>query len=77
MINSENKPEGVGSNRREGEANGIVESEAERFVHVFTTLAAVEQILLDVVTDSEQCAASGVGSSIHPIRAGNAPCDGG
>ena len=43
--------------------------QTERFVDVFTTLAVVEEILLDIITDGEQRTASCVGDSVHSIGA--------
>ena len=51
------------------EADRVVESQAERLVRLLSALAAVEQILLDVVANSEQSAASGVGRGVHTVRA--------
>lgn len=37
-----------------GETNGIVEGETKRLVHLLTTLATVEEVLLNIVEDGEQ-----------------------
>lgn len=49
--------------------------QTERLVHVFAALAAVEEVLLDVVSDGEQVAASGVRGCVHTIGASNTPGD--
>ena len=42
------------------DADGVVEGETEGLVHLLTALAAVEEVLLDVVADGEERAAGGV-----------------
>ena len=53
-----------------------MEGQAERFVHLFTALAAVEQVRLNVIKNGEEHTARLVGRNIT-IGAGNALSDGG
>lgn len=53
-----------------------VDSQTERLVDVFTTLAVVEEVLLDIVTNGEQRAASCVGGCVHSVRTSDTPDDG-
>lgn len=48
-----------------------MESEAKRFVRILATFAAIEQVLLEVFTDSEQLAAGGVSCSVDTIGTSN------
>ena len=41
--------------------------QTERFVDVFTTLAVVEEVLLDIITNGEQRATGCVGDSVHSV----------
>ena len=59
------------------EADGVVEGEAERFVHLLTTLAAVEEGFLDILKDGEPGATGCVGGGVLAVWAGDAPCEGG
>ena len=52
-----------------GDTNGIVEGQTKGLVDLLAALAAVEQVLLDVVANGEQSAASGVGRGVHTVRA--------
>ena len=49
--------------------------QAQGFVGVVAALSSMEQILLNVVPNSEQVAASCVGDRVHAIRTCNAPGD--
>lgn len=51
--------------------DGIVEGEAEGLVRLFATLAAIEQVRLDVLEDGEEYAARLVGRDVT-VGAGNA-----
>lgn len=58
-----------GDGRRD--ADGVVEGQTEGLVDLLATLAAIEQVLLDVVADSEELAARRVGSGVHAVGAGD------
>ena len=45
---------------------------AERLVYFLAALATIEEVLLDIITDGEQRAASRVGCSVHPAGASDA-----
>ena len=53
-----------------------MESETKGLVHILSTLAAIEQVLLDIVTDSEQDTAGSIGCHVHPIGASDPPGEG-
>ncbi len=46
-----------------------MEGQTEGLVDLLATLAAIEQVLLDVVADSEELAARCVGSGVHAVGA--------
>ena len=58
--------------KRGRESNGVVERETEGFMGLVSALPAVEQVLLQVVADSKQAAARGVGCSVYAIGARSA-----
>ena len=53
-----------------------MEGQAERLVHLLTTLASIEELLLNEVANSEQRAASSIGSGVLAIRTSNAAREG-
>ena len=62
-----------GQSRRE--SDGIVEGETKRLMNLFTTFAAIEQIFLDVITNSKQTAAGSVVDSVA-VSASDTPDQG-
>lgn len=56
---------------RRADTDGIMKSETEGFVNVFTTLSIIEEILLKVVTEGEQRATSSVSSCVFAVRTGD------
>ena len=56
-------------------ANGVVERETQRFVSVFAALAAIEQVLLQILQDREENTTSRVASDVT-VGAGNTTCHG-
>ena len=64
-------PEGTCGLDGGGDTDGVVESETERLVHLFSALASVEQVCLDVIKDGEEHAARLMGSDVA-ISAGDA-----
>ncbi len=50
--------------------------QTERLVDVFTALAVVKEVLLDIITDGEQRAASCVGGCVHSVGTSDTPDDG-
>ena len=55
--------------------DGIVEGETKRLMNLFTTFAAIEQIFLDVITNSKQTAAGSVVDSVA-VSASDTPDQG-
>ena len=53
----------------ERETNGIVEGETKRFVNFFTTLAPVEEVLLEIVAKGEQSTTGCVTRGVDAVRA--------
>ena len=49
------------------ESDGVVEGQAQRLVDVLSALAAVEQVLLDVVADGEESAASCIRRGVDTV----------
>ena len=62
----QSSPEHALRRDQRGDTDGVVEGEAEGLVDVLATLAAVEQVLLDVVADGEKGAA---GCVVHHVDA--------
>lgn len=60
MRTNDSVPERAGAGNGGGDADGVVESQAQGLVDFFATFAAVEEVLLDVVADREERAAGGV-----------------
>ena len=52
-----------------GESDGIVEGKAERVMGNIVALTAVEQVLLEIVTDGEQATAGLVDSAVDTVGA--------
>ena len=71
MPNDEHKcvPELAASGDGGRDTDGVVEGQTKGLVDLLTTLAAVEQVLLDVVANGEQSTAGGVGRSVHAVGA--------
>lgn len=61
---------------RQNTSDFEVNLQTERLVNVFTALAVVEEVLLDIITDGEQRAASCVGGCVHSVGASDTPDDG-
>ena len=59
-----------------GDTDGVVEGQAKGLVRIFTTLAAVEQVRLNVFTDGEQVAARSVGRRVHAVGASDPSSEG-
>ena len=62
-------PELASASNGRRDTDGVVEGQTEGLVDFLAALAAIEQILLDVVTDGEQSAARRVGRRVHAVRA--------
>ena len=61
----------MGRERRR-DTDGVVEGQTEGLVNVLSALAAVEQVLLDVVADGEEGAAGRVVHHVDAIGTGDA-----
>lgn len=59
-----------------GDTDGVVESQTKRLVRLLATLAAIEQVRLDVLEDGEEHTARFVSRDVA-VGAGNALGDGG
>ena len=51
------------------DTDGVVEGQTKGLVDLLTALAAVEQVLLDVVANGEESAAGRVGRGVHAVGA--------
>lgn len=69
VVGRWSSPKDALSRERGGDTNGVVEGEPEGLVDVLPALAAVEQVLLYVVADSEQRTAGRVVHHVHAIGA--------
>ena len=71
MPNDEHKcvPELAASGDGGRDTDGVVEGQTKGLVDLLTALAAVEEVLLDVVAHSKERAAGGVGRGVHAVGA--------
>lgn len=58
------------------EADGIVERQTKGLVRLLAALAAIEEVLLEIVDDSEEGAARRIGRCVHTVRTGYTACEG-
>ncbi len=59
--------------QRRGESDGVVEGEAEGLMSLITAFV-VEEVVVQIIANSEQRTASCVRSRVDAVRTGNTPC---
>ncbi len=68
----ERSPELARRLQSRGDGNSIVECKTEGFVSLVTALV-VEEVVVEIIADSEQGTAGSVGSCVDTVRTGNPP----
>ena len=69
--NQQSSPEHALGRDQRGDTDGVMEGETEGLVDVLAALAAVEQVLLDVVADGEKGAAGRVVHHVYAVGTGD------
>ena len=60
---------------RGGDRDSIVECQTQRFVRFVIALAAVEEVLVEIVPHGEETAAGRIGGSVYAVWTGDAAGD--